>query len=66
MGKLEELEQQVRTISPDELARFRAWSLEFDWAAWDRRIGADIRVGKLDTLAEKALRERASGTTMPL
>jgi hypothetical protein len=66
VGKVEILEHEVRALSPEELAQFRAWFLEFDWAAWDRQIERDVRAGKLDALAEKALRDRASGKTTPL
>ncbi|OGA45389.1 MAG: hypothetical protein A3F74_26960 [Betaproteobacteria bacterium RIFCSPLOWO2_12_FULL_62_58] len=66
MGKVENLEHEVRALSPEELARFRAWFLEFDWAAWDRQIERDVRAGKLDALAEKALRDRAFGKITPL
>ena len=31
------------------------------WAAWDMRLERDVRAGKLDTLAERALREHGSG-----
>jgi hypothetical protein len=59
MSKIEEFEQQVQALSPEELARFREWFLEFDWAAWDRQLERDVRAGKLDALAEKALRDRS-------
>jgi hypothetical protein len=66
MSKIEELEQKVQALSPEELARFREWFLEFDWAAWDRQLERDVRAGKLDALAEKALRDHAAGKTKPL
>jgi hypothetical protein len=66
MSKIEELEQKVQALSPEELARFREWFLEFDWAAWDRQLESDVRAGKLDALAEKALRDHAAGKTKPL
>ena len=66
MSKIEELEQKVQALSPEELARFREWFLEFDWAAWDRQLERDVRAGKLDALAEKALRDHAVGKTKPL
>jgi hypothetical protein len=66
MGKLENLEHEIQALSPQELAEFRAWFLEFDWAAWDRQIERDVRAGKLDALAEKAIRDHASGKTTPL
>lgn len=63
MGKVENIEQQIQALSPEELAQFRAWFLEFDWAAWDRQIERDVRAGRLDGLAEKALRDHAAGKT---
>jgi hypothetical protein len=66
MSKIEELEQKVQALSPEELARFREWFVEFDWAAWDRQLERDVHAGKLDALAEKALRDHAAGKTKPL
>jgi hypothetical protein len=66
MGKIESIEQQIKALSPEELARFRAWFLEYDWAAWDRKLERDVRAGKLDALADKALRDHAAGKTTPL
>jgi len=66
MSKVESIEQQIKALSPDELAQLRAWFLEFDWALWDRQFERDVAAGKLDALAEKALRDHASGKTTPL
>lgn len=66
MRKVEKLEQDVQALSPDELAEFRAWFLEHDWAVWDRQLERDIQNGRLDALAEKALRDHAAGKTTRL
>ncbi|MGH6803590.1 MAG: hypothetical protein ACREC3_09515 [Methyloceanibacter sp.] len=66
MGKVEKIEQEVQTLSEAELAQFRAWFLEHDWAAWDRQLERDVQGGRLDDLAEKALRDHAAGKTTPL
>jgi hypothetical protein len=66
MGKVEKIEQDVQGLSPEELAQFRVWFLEYDWAAWDHQLDRDARAGKLDALAEKALRDHATGKTKPL
>ena len=66
MGKVEKIERDVQALSPAELAEFRAWFLEYDWAAWDRQLERDVRAGRLDDLAEKALRDHAAGKTTPL
>ena len=66
MGKLQDIERQIEALSPKELADFRAWFVEFDWAAWDRELAADVEGGKLDKLAQQALRDHAAGKTTPL
>ena len=66
MSKVESIEQQIKSLSAEELAQLRAWFLEFDWALWDRQFDRDIAAGKLDVLAEKALRDHAAGKTTPL
>jgi hypothetical protein len=66
MGKIEKIEQQVQALSSEELAQFRAWFLEYDWAVWDREIERDSQAGRLDDLAAKALRDHAAGKTTPL
>lgn len=66
MSRIENIEQQVEALSPAEVVQFRAWFLEFDWAAWDRQLERDVRAGKLDALAERALREHRSRQTTPL
>lgn len=66
MSKVEKLEQQVQALSPEELTQFRAWFQEFDWAVWDAQVAADSQKGKLDALADKALREHAGRKTTPL
>lgn len=66
MGTVEKLEEEVRALSPEELVQFRAWFLEFEWAAWDRQIERDAAAGKLDALGDKALRDHSLGLTRPL
>lgn len=66
MGKVGKIEQEVQALSPAELAQFRAWFLEYDWAAWDRQLERDVQAGRLDGVAEKALRDHAAGQTTPL
>ena len=66
MSKIEKIEQQIQALSPEELAQFRAWFLEYDWAIWDRQIESDAEAGRLDDLATRALRDRAAGKTTPI
>ena len=55
MSKVERLENDVRTLTMEELAAFREWFREFDADAWDREIETDALEGKLDDLAGRDL-----------
>jgi len=66
MGKIENLERLIKDLSAKELARFREWFAKFDAAAWDGQFEADVAAGKLDALAERALKAHASGETNKL
>jgi hypothetical protein len=66
MGRIENLEEQIRALSPEEFARFREWFAQFDAEAWDRQLEADVKAGKLDKLAERALRAHAAGQSTEL
>ncbi|MFQ3581358.1 MAG: hypothetical protein SNJ67_10080 [Chloracidobacterium sp.] len=66
MSKVENLEKQIQQLSPDELAEFRRWYAEFDADRWDRQFELDVRSGKLDALAEKALRAHVAGQSTKL
>jgi hypothetical protein len=66
MTKLDAIEQAVKDLRPKELEEFRAWFEEFDAAAFDAKIERDARDGKLDGLAEAALKEFREGRTREL
>lgn len=61
MSKLEALEKRVSALSAEELAAFRNWFAEFDAAAWDRQVERDVKAGKIDALADEAVRDHAAG-----
>lgn len=61
VGKVEKLERDIENLSPEELTELRGWFVAFDAEAWDRQFEADVHAGKLDALAEKALKAHASG-----
>lgn len=66
MSKVERIENEVESLSPEELATFRDWFFEHEWAAWDQQLERDVAAGKLDALANEALRDHASGRTSEL
>jgi hypothetical protein len=61
MNNLKDVEHAVSQLSLEELAAFRAWFAEFDAEIWDRQFEEDVAAGRLDTLAEKALRHLREG-----
>lgn len=61
MSELEELENRIRNLPPEDLARFRAWFVEFDHVLWDRQIQTDAKGGKLDPLVNEALADYKTG-----
>ncbi|WDQ18640.1 hypothetical protein [Rhodopirellula sp. P2] len=63
---LQELENTIAKLPPDELAKFREWFLDFDSAQFDKRIETDARDGRLDSLADAALRDHKAGRSSPL
>lgn len=66
MKKLEKIEQEIESLSPEEAAEFRAWFLEYDWTKWDRQLERDVNAGKLDALANEAVQDYEAGRTTGL
>ncbi len=66
MVTIKELEKAVTELPTDKLAEFRAWFESFDAARWDKQVDEDVKTGKLDRVAEKALKEYSKGKAKPL
>ena len=66
MSTIQEIERAVAQLPPEEMAKFRAWFLEFDTAAWDRQLVQDAAEGRLDALAEEALGDLRADRTRRL
>jgi hypothetical protein len=66
MSDLEALEEAVQALDPSALAEFRRWFAEFDAAAWDRQLEADLTAGKLDALLKEAEDDYRSQPRRPL
>lgn len=61
MTPIDEITKAVQGLSPDELAAFRIWFLEFDHSLWDKQLEGDITSGRLDSLADEALEDLRHG-----
>jgi len=66
MTTAEDIEKAVEQLPRRELARFRAWFEAFDAAQFDAAIERDIRAGKLDGHAHKALAAHRAGRSRDL
>lgn len=66
MSKVEDIEKAVESLPPAELAKFRAWFESFDAAEFDRKIAEDAEAGRLDRLADEALKEHRAGRSREL
>jgi len=61
MSTLQDIREAVGKLPAEDLAAFRAWFGEFDAAQWDRQFAEDVAAGRLDDLAEEALRDLHEG-----
>ena len=66
MTKLEQVEQSITELTPDELRRLKRWLKEFEARQFDEQIERDIKSGKLDELGRRALADHKAGRTKPL
>jgi hypothetical protein len=66
MSTVEEIEQAISKLPPDDLARFRAWFEAFEAARFDEKIERDAKAGRLDRLADDALADYRAGRAREL
>lgn len=66
MSRIEVIEDQIKALSAEELASLRDWFLEYDSVLWDHQLESDVASGKLDDLAQRALRDYDAGRSTKL
>jgi hypothetical protein len=66
MSKVEELKQEIESLSGEEFAEVYRWLSEKDWERWDKEIEADSQSGRLEFLLREAKREKSEGTLRKL
>ena len=59
MSRVEEVQSQIKTLSPGEFQQLRAWTAEHDAEIQDRQFHADVHSGRLDVIADRALSDFA-------
>jgi hypothetical protein len=66
MSTVDEIIAAIERLSATDVARVRAWLLEYAEVLWDEQIERDEREGRLDALIDRALEEHRAGRTRPL
>jgi hypothetical protein len=66
MATVKELEKAVTDLPSDKLAEFRTWFESFDAGQWDKQFEEDVKSGKLNRVAEKAIKDYSKGKAKPL
>jgi len=61
MGTVLEIESAISKLSREELSKLRTWFKDFDAEAWDTQFEEDVKAGRLDALADEALRDLREG-----
>jgi hypothetical protein len=61
MGTILEIESAISKLSREDLFTLREWFKEFDAEAWDKQFEEDVKAGRLDALADKALQDMREG-----
>lgn len=57
MTTIQEIENALESLPKEKLVEFRNWYSQFDDDRWDEQFEQDVHTGKLDKLAEEALRD---------
>ena len=61
-----EIEQAIIQLPPQDFKRLREWFEELEAQKWDEQIERDAKSGKLDKLAEQALKDYRAGKAREL
>jgi hypothetical protein len=64
--KVDHIEQQIRELSAAVFAELRESVMAQDWAAWDSKIEADSRSGKMDDFVAESKQEYEGGRARKL
>lgn len=66
MSKLQSIQAEIETLTPDDLTYLKNWINELDAQQWEKQIGEDSNAGKLDFLIEEALLEKSKNQLQEL
>jgi hypothetical protein len=66
MSTVVEIEKALQTLPVEEARKVAGWLQRYLDDIWDQQIDRDVAAGKLDKLADKALRDYREGRVKPL
>lgn len=66
MTTVEDIKTAIIHLSEAELRELRAWYEQFDAQQWDAQLASDVAAGRLDALADAAIRAFETGQTTEL
>jgi len=61
-----EIEQAIFQLPPQDFKQLREWFEELEAQKWDEQIERDAKSGKLDKIAEQALKDYRTGKAREL
>ncbi|WP_373537172.1 hypothetical protein [Microcoleus sp.] len=61
MLTVEQIENAILELGPNEIGELLEWFLNLDYQRWDIQLEKDIAKGKLDALAGEAIADFESG-----
>jgi hypothetical protein len=61
LANVEQIKSAIIKLSPEEYRQLRQWYEEYEARKWDRQIENDMKAGKLDKLADKAIQNFRAG-----
>ena len=65
MSTVQEIESAITQLKPRDIHAVADWLQEYREALWDKKIAADARAGKLDSLIKKAKAGHRAGKATP-
>ena len=66
MSTVKEIEEAISHLSEEEYQAFRAWFEEYENQQWDSQFKKDVESGRLDNMAQEALKEYDAGNCSDL
>jgi hypothetical protein len=66
MSTVAEIENALQCLSLGDARKVADWLQDYLDEKWDRQIDADIAAGRLDALAERAVKDYRAGRAKPL